>query len=132
MDTAPSLTRGMRAIVVDDEDPVRRIACRFLERAGFEVAAASSASEALALAPDAGSGWNLAVVDLTMPDCDGAELARRLRDRDPNLPVLLVSGYDESEAPRVGLTDAPTGFLQKPFASRDLLAAIEGLIGITR
>ncbi len=86
--------------------------------------AADSPAAALRLAEAPNTRIDLLLSDLQMPGMDGRELARRLRRLWPELPVLLVSGYDPApaEAP-----DDSFGFLQKPFSPAVLLQAIQAV-----
>jgi PAS domain S-box-containing protein len=112
---APSERRSaarLRATVLlaEDEDGLRALNGRVLEARGYRVLAAANAAEALALAERQPDPPDLLVTDVVMPGVSGRELARRLRDRHPEIRILYVSGYAE-DAPAE--TDA--SFLQKPF-----------------
>ena len=84
-----------RLLLVDDDDVMRRSSVRFLARAGFEVVAVGSGAEALALIED--QRIDVAVVDLEMPGMDGIQLMRRLRERQPDLPMGLWSASQRLE-----------------------------------
>src|SRR5688572_6858793 len=78
-------------LVVDDEEEVRRAISRILTRAGFEVLGASGGSAAvLALRTD--SGIDVMVTDLEMPGLSGEDLLNRVRETDPGLPIVVLSG----------------------------------------
>ncbi len=117
-----------RILVVDDDEGVRRVTARYLERLGVGVDLAEGCNAARELAWAQPKSWTAAVIDLTMPDGDGGALAVSLRQRFPQLPVLLVSGYDRKSAARSGLDEAPTSFLHKPYGSEELAAALEALL----
>jgi two-component system cell cycle sensor histidine kinase/response regulator CckA len=88
---------------------------------------ATSAEEALDLL-DAGAPKPLALVsDVVMPGLDGLGLARRLRDRDPDLPVLLVSGYAEAALGR-DLAAERLRLLPKPYGLADLVAELRAIL----
>jgi PAS domain S-box-containing protein len=106
------------ALLVDDEDLVRMSTADMLIDLGFEVVEASSAEEAIRLIAE-GLAPDLLVTDHLMPGLSGAELARDLRLKRPDLRVLIVSGYAEVE----GIAhDLPR--LTKPFRSADLAASL--------
>ncbi|MDE2574736.1 MAG: response regulator [Rhodospirillales bacterium] len=125
---APSLRT---VLLVEDEEPVRRLAERTLARHGWTVLAAENGDAALALldrlARDRQPTLISAVVtDMVMPGMDGATLVREVRERleAPTLPAVLVSGYAE-ETLRRDLDEAATAFLPKPYSLRDLAAKLD-------
>lgn len=110
------------AILVDDDDLVRMSTAHMLSEMGFDVLELPSAEEALSRL-SAGYRPTILVTDHLMPGLSGAELAQRVRDIAPGLPVLIISGYAEAEgiAP-----DLPR--LTKPFRSADLAASISAIL----
>jgi two-component system cell cycle sensor histidine kinase/response regulator CckA len=115
-------------LLVDDEPSVRLLAQRTLELAGFQVLAAEDGREGLRVFLDHADEIVAAVVDLTMPNMDGLELLRHLRDAAPDLPVLLSSGYSEHEVSgRLGGHMA-SGFIQKPFHPRALVGHVHAAL----
>ncbi len=113
-----SVARGT-ALLVDDEELVRMSTADMLNDLGYDVVEAKSAEEALHLI-EAGVAPTILVTDHLMPGMNGEELARSLRTRMPELPVLIVSGYAEAEgiAP-----DLPR--LTKPFRNAELADRLE-------
>jgi CheY-like chemotaxis protein len=113
--------RRGKALLVDDEELVRMSTADMLMDLGFEVIEAGSAEEALRLV-EAGERPDLLVTDHLMPGMSGADLARTLREKAAGLPVLIVSGYAETEgiAP-----DLPR--LTKPFRNAELADRIASL-----
>jgi two-component system, cell cycle sensor histidine kinase and response regulator CckA len=122
-DAAPG--SGEPVLIVEDEDGVRGLMRKALERAGYRVIEADSPSRALA-AMDGPAPLEIAVVvtDVVMPGMSGVELAERLLRLRPGTPVLFTSGYAEDEAVRRGMTDPGHRFLAKPFAPADLVRAV--------
>ena len=115
-------------LFVDDEEMMRKLARAGLELGGFEVITASSGEEALACFKEASERVSCALLDFTMPGgMNGMETGERLRAIRPDLPLILMSGYDRSTL--TGLTEGEhTRFLEKPFGVRDLLDAIHALV----
>jgi len=115
-----------RVLLVEDEDMVRKVVSRMLTSRGFEVHAAASGSEAMALfdVPEI-EEFDLLVTDLMMPDGGGLGVARNLTARMPKLKVLLVSGYSASGTE--GWEPGRFRFLTKPFGSAELARAIDEL-----
>ncbi len=112
-----------RIMLVEDEDRVRQFTAAVLARLGYAVLQAASPGEALRVAP---TDYDVLVTDVVMPDLNGAELARKVRDMRPDLPVLFMSGYSH------GTADLPVepGFalLAKPFTPVALGRAIRRLL----
>ena len=113
-----------RVLVVDDDSAVRNVVAEQLQRLGFEVTPASGGADALRLF-DSGSGFALAVVDQTMPGLSGEQLIAALRERDPDLPAVLMSGYRRKQP--VGADDRLT-FLQKPMTTAQLSDAVRAAL----
>jgi two-component system cell cycle sensor histidine kinase/response regulator CckA len=115
--------RSGRILLVEDEEGLRGIAKRVLARAGFDVTAAAGPDEAILAFESMTEPIDLLVTDVVMPEMRGPELAALLKDRQPGLRVLLVSGYAE-EIVEVG-RDASVPFLAKPFSVESLLNAVD-------
>ncbi len=116
-----------RVLLVEDEDAVRRLTARILERDGFEVIAARDGNDAIALVGDRLAEIDLVLTDVAMPGMDGHELVRRLRAQRDDLPVLFMSGYT-GDAIVSATPDAASIFVQKPFEARALVQRIRGLL----
>ncbi len=119
-------TGPARILLVDDEADVRGLTRRRLEAEGFTVIEAGSGAEALALLGDGGE-VDLLLTDVVMPGMTGPELARRVDERLPGLPVLYISGFAEDPA----IQDADVAdlrFLAKPFEAHQLRAAVQGAL----
>ena len=126
VNTAAIAARGERVLLVEDEEPVRALARRVLERAGYVVAIAKNGREALGMVQAEPKGFSLIVSDVVMPEMGGLELAERVRELDADLPVLLMSGYAATEIERRGGVPEGARFLQKPFGPDALLGAVRG------
>ena len=111
------LPTGTRILLVDDEEPVRRVAARMLARNGYDVVTPETPAAALALVSDEAHGnFSLLVTDIVMPDISGSDLAERARAIQPGLKVLFMSGYSG------GAQEArDESFLPKPFDEETLL-----------
>jgi PAS domain S-box-containing protein len=110
------------ALLVDDEDLVRMTTADMLADLGYEVIEARSAEEAIGLLGD-GLTPALVVTDHLMPGMSGAELARRLKAGQPDMPVLIVSGYADVEG-----VDTDIARLTKPFRAADLARSLSVLL----
>jgi PAS domain S-box-containing protein len=109
------------ALLVDDEEGVRISTAEMLAELGYAVVEAPSADEAMRMV-EQGLGFDLLVTDHLMPGMTGVDLARAVRERRPEAPVLIVSGFAESEALA---PDLPR--LAKPFRKAELSAVLQGL-----
>jgi two-component system cell cycle sensor histidine kinase/response regulator CckA len=123
----PSLAGAETVLVVDDQVQVRQVVARALERHGYRVVLASNASEAARLCEPPGPRPRLLLSDLVMPGDSGPALARRLREANPHLAVLFMSGYAE-EAMGDARAIEGAAFIQKPFAPDALLAKVRDLL----
>ena len=127
---APAPAAGLparTALLVDDEEGVRRMAARALARRGWAVLAAGSGEAALALLhedPARIAALGVVVSDAAMPGMDGPALVRAVRALRPGLPAILASGYPEDVARGEGAGEGVL-FLRKPYALRALLEAVE-------
>ena len=115
-------------LVVDDEEGVRDVAERMLERLGFDVVTAEDGSQGLDLVRQDPQRFVCVVLDLTMPCMDGAECFDELMRLRPELPVLVSSGYSEDVvAERLG-GGRPAGFVGKPFDLERLSEALRAVL----
>ena len=115
-------------LLVEDEEPVRRLTARGLALSGWRVLPAESAEAALAILAAEAEPPTVLVSDVSMPGMDGPQLVRAVRARLPTLPVILVSGYAEGEA-LADIPGAPVQFLAKPFSLKDLSGRLDALVG---
>jgi DNA-binding response OmpR family regulator len=117
-----------RVLVVDDEEPIRRMALRVLVDGGYVVHCAESATEALRLIKEL--LFDAAVLDFALPDMDGIRLHSEIRRMDGELAdkTLFISGVDQSNESLRYYADSG-GFLPKPFRVNELLAAVRALVG---
>lgn len=108
-------------LLVDDEESVRTMGNRMLERNGFRVLTAADGREALEIYRARRDEIALVLLDLTMPDLDGEETFHELRRIDPNVRVVMSSGYTESEIIPRFAGQPLAGFLQKPYSTAALM-----------
>ncbi|MEK7408972.1 MAG: PAS domain S-box protein [Acidobacteriota bacterium] len=113
--------RGTETILLaEDEQEVRDMASDMLRRQGYTVLTADDGAEALEIWDRQQESIQMLVTDVIMPRVGGRELAERLRQSRPNLPVLYISGYTDEVIARHGILDSDAGFLQKPFTQAEL------------
>ena len=115
-------------LLVDDEETVRRFSSRVLEKHGFGVVAAGTASEAIAAVRERGHPIDLLLTDVMMPGMNGCELAGQLLALIPSLRILFMSGYAEDVlATNVGLVPG-AAFLGKPFKPKALVSKVREVL----
>lgn len=111
-------------LVVDDEETVRGISARLLESLGFTVDLASDGLDAVERFQENPRRYTFVLLDLTMPRLDGEETLRRLRESDPAVRVLLMSGYTQSDVASKFSGKGLAGFVHKPFDRETFTAAV--------
>jgi signal transduction histidine kinase len=115
-------------LLVEDEEAVRALGARILERHGYTVLEARNGRDALAVAAQHGGPIDLLLTDVVMPEMGGKQLAEALVARDSTLRVLFVSGYTDGDISRRGELDRCTAFLQKPFTASGLLGRVREVL----
>jgi len=115
-------------LVTEDEDPIRALSRRILEREGYTVLEARDGREAIRVAAGYQGKIDLLISDLVMPNLGGTELFSHLRLLRTDLRVLFVSGYTDDDILRRGLSNPDSAFLQKPFTARALAAAAKAAL----
>ena len=111
-------------LVIDDEPYVRRVLTRILERAGYAVLEAEDGGKGLAVFEDRGGAIDLVVLDVSMPGMGGAEVHERLVSLDPDVKVVLSSGYSDDERIASILSRGVRTFLGKPYRVDSVLRAV--------
>ncbi|GAB2902276.1 response regulator [Paralcaligenes sp. KSB-10] len=116
----------VKILVVDDDPALRQLLADYLNRHGYDTLLAADGSDLVQriqrYSPD------LVVLDRMMPDGDGAEACRRLRQQGEDIPVILLTGRDETVDRVVGLEAGADDYVGKPFDPRELLARIEAVL----
>jgi len=116
-------------LLVEDEEQVRELARRVLERAGYTVLTARDAEAATAIADRHPGHIHLLVTDMLLPQLGGRELAARLSIHRPAIKVLYISGTSEGSIARLRLLEPGMQFLEKPFSLDRLLRTVRQALG---
>ena len=127
---APALKRpdgsNVRVLVVDDESNLTELLSMALRYEGWDIKTAATGNSAVKTAkefkPDA------VVLDMMLPDFDGLEVLRRMRDEDPALPVLFLTARDAVEDRVAGLTAGGDDYVTKPFSLEEVVARVRALL----
>ena len=115
-------------LVVDDEETVRVSTARMLEYSGFQTVLAEDGRIGVEKFRERLEGFSLVLLDLTMPQMDGAEAFRAITELNPETRVLLMSGYNEQDAIARFTGKGLAGFIQKPFTLPALRERLQGIL----
>ncbi len=126
---SPEATRGTETVLlVEDSEPLRKLAHRFLENNGYRVVAAANGEEALQAAVQEREPIQLLLTDVVMPGMNGRVLASHLVPRQPGMKVLYMSGYTDSFISGHGVLEPGTYLLHKPFTEETLMRKVREVL----
>ena len=128
----PPAGHGESVLLVEDEDAVREVVLRILTRAGYRVREVGSPIEALRIFATGAEHFDVLLTDIVMPGMSGTQLASRLREDRPELPVLFMSGYTTGPAPGGHELPSDGSLLHKPFDRPQLLEALARVLRAAR
>ncbi len=117
-------------LVIDDEESFRTLIIRFLKPEGYRVLQASSGREGLSLLSD--HSVDLILLDLKMPEMNGPEFLRRCRKTNPNLPVIIVTGYPDSDLMAEAMRYGPITLVAKPIEREQIMQAVGSVLSGAR
>ena len=127
-DSTDNLRGSETILLVEDSEPLRKLAKASLESSGFLVLSAESGEDALLVAARFGKAIDLLLTDVVMPGINGRVLAERLSKRQPGMKVLYMSGYTDSFIAGHGVLDPGTHLLHKPFIEEVLIRKIREVL----
>lgn len=121
---------GVKAsiLVIDDDKIIRKLFKRVLEELGHEVVDSETSFEGLELVKQ--RNFDLIFIDLKMPGMDGATLFREIRNIKPEIPVIIITGYPDSEIMKRALAQGPFGLMNKPFGESDIITSLNSFLQI--
>lgn len=114
-------------LIVDDEEVVRNVSTAILERAGYRVIATGSGREGISIFENYSDEIRCVLLDLTMPYISGNLIFARMKAADPDVKILLMSGYSDKQAFQEFGARTIEGFIQKPFEPEELLNAVRSV-----
>ncbi len=120
---APEHPAPLNILVVDDEMPIRRLLSAALAQGGHNVVTASDGEQALKLLDE--QRFDVALVDILMPQLDGIETMRLMHEKDPTIPVIIITGKGERALEQEALAAGARAYLRKPFAMDTILEVVE-------
>jgi DNA-binding response OmpR family regulator len=115
-------------LLVEDDEMVRDMVARILTDKGYRVFTAPDGKAGLATYQEHSGEIHLLLTDMILPKLSGRELARRLREHNPRLKVLYMSGYTEKAVVEPGGLPGGAAFMAKPFSVPDLLARVRQVL----
>jgi len=127
-----SESKGQRILVVDDESSISDLIATSLKFVGFDVRTAATGSQALTIAEEFKP--HAMILDVMLPDLDGFEVCRQIRNEGIEVGVLFLSAKDEMKDKVQGLTIGGDDYMTKPFSLEELVARLRALlrrIGVT-
>jgi excisionase family DNA binding protein len=119
---------GKTIMVVDDEEIIRIMVKSVIEKMGYNAVVAGSGMEALELLPWAKP--KLIFLDLRMPSMDGKEVFRRIRAGGNYVPIVIITGYPQSDLLEDVLAQGPLSVVKKPFTVSEIYQVIESFLGV--
>jgi PAS domain S-box-containing protein len=125
----PERRGSERVLVIEDDEPLRRIVTRVLETLGYSVIEAENGEKALSLLAEHELSVDVLLTDVVMPGMNGREVAERFVQARPETKVLFMSGYTDDEVLRRGVSGAGAPFLQKPFTPDELATKLREVMG---
>jgi len=132
-DVGNELSRGNETILlVEDEEEVRKLALRVLERQGYKVLAARQGDEALLMCEQHKGPIHLMLTDVVMPGMNGHELAKRLESLHPEMKVVYMSGYTDDAIVHHGVLEKGMNYIQKPFTVNGLTRKVREVLDQSR
>lgn len=114
-----------RILIIEDEEGIASFITMYLRNEGYAVEAAATGEDGLAMAADAGP--DLILLDIMLPDIDGFEVCRRLR-QEGETPVIMLTARDTSTDKVVGLELGADDYITKPFEPRELVARVKAVL----
>lgn len=123
-----ALPDGSTVLLVDDHQSILRVTRRMLTRLGFEVIEADRGRKALAEFGETGERIDVVILDLGLPDIDGAEVLVEMKRRRPDVRVIVSSGSHPGSSGAILGPVAPDGYLDKPYTLSTLRTTL-GLAG---
>ncbi len=122
-------SRGRELVLlIEDEAPVAQMTTRCLERLGYEVASCEDPLDAWQTFEEDPMAWDIVVTDQTMPGLTGQELARRMLERRPDLPIVLCTGFSETVTEESAKAIGIAAFLGKPVDPNKLAGTVRALL----
>ena len=119
-------------LLVEDEPAILRMVTIMLQRQGYSVLPASTPGEAVRLAREYAGHLDLLITDVVMPEMNGRDLSKLIRNIRPEVKCMFTSGYTDNVIAHHGVLDEDVWFLPKPFSMNDLALKVHQALGAKR
>ncbi len=116
-----------KILVIDDEDIVRRSCSRTLSPLGYEVRLTQSSLDGLRMIDE--EKFDLVLTDIKMPDMDGIEVLKQVRDKFPEMKVIIMTGYQSVENALKSVQLGAFDYIEKPFSPDALISSVSKALG---
>lgn len=127
---SPNMPAMAKLLIVEDDESVRTLAARALERAGHAIDIAADGAQGLALIRAAMGAYDLVVSDIRMPEMDGIEMAIAASAFFPSMKILLMTGYADQRERAEELNGIILDVVQKPFTLAEIRSRVERALSI--
>ncbi|WP_062047800.1 response regulator transcription factor [Bacillus sp. JCM 19034] len=117
---------SQRILVVDDEESIVTLLQFNLEQAGYEVVTANDGAEALQVAQE--ESFHLMILDLMLPEVNGLDVCKQLRENKVHLPILMLTAKDDEFDTVLGLELGADDYMTKPFSPREVVARVRAIL----
>ena len=129
LEPADGVTKGEeRILLVDDEEQIVAMERQILENLGYRVTARTDSQEALKVFAQHPQNFDLVITDMTMPYMTGDQLAQKMLDIEPDIPVILCTGFNELITEEKALAMGIQKFVMKPVVKHDLATTIRSVL----
>ncbi len=116
-----------RVLVAEDEQAIREFIVINLKSGGYEVQQAENGRQALQIFDDCGGDFDIALLDIMMPEMDGLELCKKLRERSQQLGIIMLSARTQEMDKVTGLLVGADDYITKPFSPSELMARVNSV-----
>ena len=120
------MSEQSKILIVDDSQELTDVIHEYMEIYGFIVDTTTESTDALRLI--GANGYDVIVSDIHMPGMDGLELMGRIKNKYPDLPVVLITGYSISEARKIAMEKGADAFVAKPFHMKEILDVVTNIL----
>jgi two-component system response regulator PilR (NtrC family) len=117
------MQRPARILIIDDDENIRKVLQTILEDEGYYIETAETAKKGIEKSEE--SFYNLALIDIRLPDMEGIELLTKLRETKPKMRKIIVTGYPTLQNAVSAVNKGADGYVLKPFDVEKILAAIK-------
>ena len=125
------MNKSPRILLVDDEEIVLTLSEKILTKLGYRVIANQSSQDALELFKDLPSQFDLVITDYRMPDMNGDQLSKKILQINPQIPIIMCSGYSSEFSSQDAKDLGIKWFVRKPFLKKDFVELVEKALSVS-